>query len=81
MRACAERFLGGETSIARQRGVLVADLEALPGARIDYAEICDDATLTPRSDGDDARPGDLLAVAVWFGDVRLIDNLTLGEES
>lgn len=53
---------------------LVAALETIPGVRVDYAELVDAETLhelrTP------AAPA-LLAVAAWFGDVRLIDNIEL----
>lgn len=53
---------------------LTAALEAIPGVRVDYAELVDAETLhelrTPASPA-------LLAVAAWFGDVRLIDNIEL----
>ena len=53
-------------------------LEALPGAVIDYVEICDPQDLTPRAG--EVQHGDLLALAVFFGEVRLIDNLQFGQE-
>ena len=53
---------------------LKAALETIPGVRVDYAELVDAETLhalrTPASPA-------LLAVAAWFGDVRLIDNIEL----
>jgi pantoate--beta-alanine ligase len=48
--------------------------EAAPDARIDYLEIVDRETLQPLETLD--RPG-LAAVAVFFADVRLIDNVQL----
>lgn len=49
-------------------------IESSPLARIDYLELVDSETLTPLSRLD--REG-ILAVAVYFGDVRLIDHVTL----
>ncbi len=49
-------------------------LTSISGVRIDYVEIVDAETLeTPTQDDRMA----LLAVAAWFGDVRLIDNIEL----
>lgn len=53
---------------------LAAALETIPGVRMDYAELVDAETLHElRSPSSPA----VLAVAVWFGDVRLIDNIEL----
>lgn len=49
-------------------------LEAIPGVRVDYVELVDAATLH-QVDSDTSLA--LLAVAAWFGDVRLIDNIEL----
>jgi pantoate--beta-alanine ligase len=43
--------------------------------RIDYAELVDAETLHPI---ETVRPNSLLAVAVFFGKTRLIDNIRLG---
>jgi pantoate--beta-alanine ligase len=49
-------------------------LNAIPGVRVDYAELVDAETLhAPAADDRLA----LLAVAAYFGDVRLIDNIEL----
>ena len=49
-------------------------LNAIPGVRVDYAELVDAETLhSPAADDRLA----LLAVAAYFGDVRLIDNIEL----
>ncbi|HET9418718.1 MAG TPA: pantoate--beta-alanine ligase [Chthoniobacterales bacterium] len=46
-----------------------------PLARIDYVDVVDAETLQPI---DSVRPNSLLAVAVYFGKTRLIDNMRLG---
>ena len=50
-------------------------IERFPEARIDYVSIVDDETLQPL-DGPIVRPV-LVALAVWVGKPRLIDNTTL----
>ena len=57
-------------------GRLRASLEALPGVRVDYVEMVDADTLQPVA-ADMPAQHRLLAVAVWFGEVRLIDNIEL----
>ncbi len=60
------------------RKILVAvraQIEAAPLARIDYAEIVGADDLQPRLT---IEPRSLLAVAVFFGSTRLIDNILLG---
>ena len=49
-------------------------IAARPGARLDYIEIFDPETLTPLAQ---AAPGARLALAVFFGKTRLIDNETI----
>ena len=56
------------------RAVLANELARAPLARVDYAEIVDAETLQPVTSTE--RPT-LLAVAVFFGRTRLIDNLTV----
>lgn len=46
-----------------------------PLARIDYVDLVDTETLQPL---DAAKPNSLLALAVFFGKTRLIDNIRLG---
>jgi pantoate--beta-alanine ligase len=53
---------------------LRADLLAIPGVRLDYADIVADADLQPLPSLD--RPA-LAAVAVVLGSTRLIDNISL----
>ena len=46
-----------------------------PLARIDYVDLVDAETLEPI---ESVKPNSLLAVAVYFGKTRLIDNILLG---
>jgi len=63
-------------SCARIRHALTTALAAIPGARVDYAAVVDEATL---EEIDTAHRGQrvLVAVAVFIGTTRLIDNLRL----
>ena len=60
--------------VSQVRAVLANELARAPLARVDYAEIVDTETLQPVSRID--KPA-LLALAVFFGRTRLIDNLTV----
>jgi pantoate--beta-alanine ligase len=51
-----------------------AGIEAEPRARVEYVTLCDSATLEPIEEIHDAT---LLALAVWIGKTRLIDNRIL----
>lgn len=71
--AAADSYTSGaeaESTCAQVR----TELESIPGVRCDYVELVDAETLHAP-----AEPGRLalLAVAAWFGDVRLIDNIEL----
>ena len=62
------------TGLAKLRQVAVRKLETEPLARLEYFEIVEPTTLRPATGSDES----LLAVtAVWFGEVRLIDNRIL----
>ena len=64
-----------ETSAAKILAELRRKIESAPLARIDYAEIVGADDLQPRLT---IEPRSLLAVAVFFGKTRLIDNILLG---
>lgn len=66
-------YAQGESADAIRSRVEAA-LTAIPGVHVDYVELVDAETLQPVSD--ESRMA-LLAVAAWFGDVRLIDNTEL----
>jgi len=68
-------FNAGETSCDVLTAALRGVIDKEPLVRIDYASIVDPVTFEPVSA---AREGDLLALAVYIGEVRLIDNRRLG---
>jgi pantoate--beta-alanine ligase len=72
--AAAAAYADGEREAARLVAAAQAVLAAEQRARAEYVEVADAATLQPLPVVD--RPA-VLAVAVWFADVRLIDNLLL----
>ncbi|MDB5309979.1 MAG: panC [Gemmataceae bacterium] len=74
LQAIRRRATAGEWDVARLESALDADLAAIPGARVDYARIVDADTLQPIARLD--RPA-VAAVAVFLGDTRLIDNITI----
>jgi pantoate--beta-alanine ligase len=74
LREAAAAAARGERDIGALVGVARARIESEPLARIDYVEAVDDEELTPVAALE--RPV-LLAVAVWFGAARLIDNIVL----
>ncbi len=76
LQKCDVAFRSGQRNVDALRVQVARELEGLPEARIDYVEITDPRSLLPRRS--DAAEGDLLAVAVYLGAVRLIDNLLLG---
>jgi len=68
------RFEAGERSAARLRAAAAAEVGRVASARVDYIEVVDDATLAPVRRVE--RPA-LLALAVFVGRTRLIDNAVL----
>ena len=71
--AAREAYRAGK-SASEVCAAVVSTLEAIPGVRVDYAELVDAETLHPQTDENRLA---LLAVAAYFGDVRLIDNIEL----
>ena len=67
----------GETNAARVREEMIRTLES-SGARVDYAALVSPETLQPV---DHLGDGALVAIAAWYGDVRLIDNRILPSPS
>ena len=66
---------GGETSAAKVRDAVVAEIRRQPLARLEYADLCDPDDLEPVSE---IRGPTLLALCAWVGKARLIDNRVLG---
>jgi pantoate--beta-alanine ligase len=72
--AAASAVAGGETRPAAIVARATAEIDGEPRARLEYAEVRDPDTLALVEEvGGPA----LLALAVWVGDVRLIDNRVL----
>ena len=79
---CLPRALGAAAQLvtageARARAVLArveAEIGGEPRAKLEYAALCDPDTL---EDVTDVKASALLALAVWVGGVRLIDNRLL----
>ncbi len=67
-------FAAGERNADRLAATAVALIEAEPLARLEYLAVNDAATLAPVDVVSDAT---VISTAVWFGEVRLIDNLVL----
>lgn len=63
---------GGERNVATVKSFITRSIETSPAARIDYAEIYSAEDL---SDIDEIGGKVIIALAVWFGTTRLIDNL------
>ena len=72
-----ELFESGErrASVIKER---VRDLIlSFPGTKIDYVEIVSPSDLNPV---DEVKEGDVIALAVFVGNTRLIDNYVFGRE-
>ena len=70
----AKRVEEGERASEALVAAMLSALRQAPDTRVDYAEVVDAETLQPLSAP--AEPGQrlLCAVAVYFGQTRLIDN-------
>ena len=76
LQAAAAAFSRGQQSAAEACAGVRRALEAIPDVRVDYVEAVDADTLSPLATADPQQRV-LLAVAAWFGDVRLIDNIEM----
>jgi len=71
----AEHLIGvGETSSAKIREAMMTMIKAVPEASLDYLAIVDFQHLEPVRE---IASGTLIAVAVYFGATRLIDNIII----
>jgi pantoate--beta-alanine ligase len=73
--AAAAAFRAGEKNAARLRHRMLAEIATAPLARVDYAEVRDSETLEEVSA---VTKRCVIAVAVFFGKTRLIDNALIG---
>jgi pantoate--beta-alanine ligase len=69
-----EAWEGGERSASALTGMLRSEIEASAPARIDYIEAVSQEDLAPR---ETLSGPSILAVAVFYGKTRLIDNVLL----
>ena len=72
--AVQQAFNAGERNTAELISVGTKTIAAEPAARLDYFSIVDPGTLEPINE---ITSSALIAVAVWLGSTRLIDNLIL----
>jgi len=76
LEAARAAYDAGERSVAALLGPAGAALTAA-GATIDYVDIADDRTLVPMAPDERLVAPAVLAIAAFFGGVRLIDNVSL----
>ncbi len=74
LRAMQQAASDGVTEPRRLEDIGRAVIESEPRARLEYLRVADPLTLQPPID---VRHGAQALAAVWFGEVRLIDNLRL----
>jgi len=72
--AAADAFAAGERNAARLAEQAAAPITAQPLARLEYLAVNDAASLAPV---DVVTAAVVVSCAVWFGEVRLIDNVVL----
>jgi pantoate--beta-alanine ligase len=75
LRAASQAFAAGERCAGRLVKIAEAEIRKSPLARVDYVSVVDREAMTPVEEVGDA--GALLAVAVYMGRTRLIDNTVL----
>jgi pantoate--beta-alanine ligase len=67
-------FRSGENRTAILKEIVLHELNTAPLGRVDYLEVVEDSTLSPTPQ---ASQGCTIALAVFFGTTRLIDNIQL----
>lgn len=78
LRAAEDLYARGEREPDGLLAAARAPVDAMPLARIDYIELCDARTLAPL--GAPVSDPAVLAMAVFVGKTRLIDNIVLGRK-
>jgi pantoate--beta-alanine ligase len=74
LRSAESLVASGETSAIAVQNHVVSALNSTPECRIEYVEVVRTEDLTPVSE---INSPTVICVAVWFGDVRLIDNIEI----
>ena len=77
LQEAGELLAGGETRVAVLKEHMTGVLEKAAGCRVEYVEVLAASSLEefPGGEVSVSAEGVLLAVAAWFGEVRLIDNI------
>ena len=76
LRSAQEKIGSGERDATVIKELITEGLSNDPLLRIDYVEAVDGLSMKPVESLDD---GDLIAIAVWDGTTRLIDNFIVGD--
>jgi pantoate--beta-alanine ligase len=76
LRAAEAAWHHGQRDSSSLQAIALGPIEAEPLARIEYVDVVDPDTLAARAADDRSA---LIVTAVWFDDVRLIDNWPLAE--
>ena len=74
LRVVADAVADGETDVVQLIALATRRIVAEPRARLEYFDIIDPSTLEPVAI---VKQPAIAVAAVWFGDVRLIDNVPL----
>jgi pantoate--beta-alanine ligase len=74
LQAAKSLVTSGETSVKAVRNHVVSLLNSTPGCKVEYVEVVHTGDLSPV---DEISTPIVICVAVWFGDVRLIDNIEI----
>ena len=77
LKGAAQAWQTGERSAAALGDIVRGRIAEVVGARVDYVQVVDADTLRPVEEM--CSRGTLVAVAVYFGETRLIDNMVLGD--
>jgi pantoate--beta-alanine ligase len=75
--AAAAAYERGDRDPRSVESEAAAVVEEEPAAKLDYVTVFDGESLIPLADGVEVDDRARIATAVWFGDVRLIDNRPL----
>ena len=78
LQAGSDAFAQGERRAEALRAAMQAEIDATPMARVDYVSVAHPETLLELEVVEAAA---LLSLAVFVGEVRLIDNVTVGESA
>lgn len=76
LRDAQDAIISGEHRSAELKDLIAQKISEEPLLKIDYIEVVDGLTMKPI---EEVRDGDLVAIAVWDGTTRLIDNFIVGD--